>query len=217
MTGAVLIVGAGPGVGQAVARRFGREGHPIGLLARDVDRLSAQVRDLKGTGIHALSAAADILDVHALQEALTQLTDALGVPEVVLFSPLPDANLIKPVLNTTPADLGASLALNVIGAAAVVEAVLPGMRAADRGSLLFTTGSGALNPSADRAASAVTTTAATTYIRLLAGALASGGVRVHHVVVVGPVGPGLQHEPSTVAERLWQAHAGDGASYTEIR
>ncbi|WTX00170.1 SDR family NAD(P)-dependent oxidoreductase [Streptomycetaceae bacterium NBC_01309] len=33
MTGA-LVIGAGPGIGQAVARRFAREGLPIALIAR---------------------------------------------------------------------------------------------------------------------------------------------------------------------------------------
>ncbi|WP_219418967.1 SDR family oxidoreductase [Pseudonocardia nigra] len=213
--GPVVIVGAGPGVGDAVARRFGREGNPVGLLARDGDRLSAQARELDADGIRAAWAAADILDVDALQAALGQLMSSLGVPEVVLFSPHPDVDLIKPVLDTTPADLRNSLALNVAGAAAVVDAVLPGMRAG-RGALLFTTGSAGLNLTADRAASGITTTAETVYVRLLAEALAPAGVRVHPLVIVGPVGPGRRHEPSAVAERLWQQYAGLGDTYTEI-
>jgi hypothetical protein len=43
MKGTVTIVGAGPGVGAAVARRFGREGHPVALVARNRDRLDGTV------------------------------------------------------------------------------------------------------------------------------------------------------------------------------
>ncbi|KAA9159417.1 SDR family NAD(P)-dependent oxidoreductase [Amycolatopsis acidicola] len=214
--GPVLIIGAGPGIGDALARRFGREGHPVGLLARNDDRLAVQARELDTDGIRVAWAAADILDVDALRTGITQLTDTLGEPEVVVFSPHPDVNLIKPVLDTGPADLRNSLALNVVGAAAVVGAVVPGMRAKGRGVLLFTTGSGGLNPNADRAVSGVTTTAQTVYARLLAEALAPTGVRVHHVVIVGPVGPGRRHEPAAVAEHLWQQYAGNGDTYTEI-
>lgn len=35
----MAIIGAGPGLGAAVARRFGGEGHDIALIARDQGRL----------------------------------------------------------------------------------------------------------------------------------------------------------------------------------
>jgi NAD(P)-dependent dehydrogenase (short-subunit alcohol dehydrogenase family) len=34
----LLVVGAGPGLGLAAARRFGREGHPVGLVGRNTER-----------------------------------------------------------------------------------------------------------------------------------------------------------------------------------
>jgi short-subunit dehydrogenase len=110
------------------------------------------------------------------------------------------------VLDTSADDLGAALALGVVGAAATARAVVPAMVLAGTGTLLFTTGSGALRPTPDRAASAVTTTAVTAYVGLLHDALADTGVHVAHVVISGAVGPGLKHEPDTVAEELWRRH-----------
>jgi short-subunit dehydrogenase len=42
----VHIVGAGPGVGASVARRFARAGHPVGLIARNPRRLDDLARVL---------------------------------------------------------------------------------------------------------------------------------------------------------------------------
>lgn len=205
--GSLAVVGAGPGVGAAVARRFGREGLPAGLVARNRMRLDALVRDLVADGVPAAGAVADARRPEELRHALRELDAALGPPEVLCVSPLPDIDLIKPVLQTPPQELLASLELGVGAAATAALHVLPAMRERGRGTLLFTSGSGALTPSADRAASAVTTTALTTYVRLLHQALAPEQIHVTQLVVVGPIGPGLHHEPDTVAELLWQCHA----------
>ncbi|GAA0247585.1 SDR family NAD(P)-dependent oxidoreductase [Cryptosporangium japonicum] len=203
----VHIVGAGPGVGAAVARRFGRAGHPIGLIARNRSRLDALARDLTADGIDTQVCAADATDPAALAAALTELARRQGPAGVLCFSPLPDVSLIKPVVDTTPADLGAALALSVVGAAASVRAVLPAMRTTGRGSLLFVTGSAVVNPSADRAASAVAGFAEKAYLDLLRDALATTPIQVAHLVVKGAVGVGATHEPDTVADRLWRLHA----------
>ncbi|MYS81627.1 hypothetical protein GTZ85_15770 [Streptomyces sp. SID5474] len=44
--GAFVVVGAGPGPGAAAARRFGREGHPVGLIARSAESLEPIAADL---------------------------------------------------------------------------------------------------------------------------------------------------------------------------
>jgi short-subunit dehydrogenase len=217
MTGTVIVIGAGPGVGTAVARRFGAAGHAVGLIARNSDRLDGLVRDLAAEGISAGSAAADAGDPGQLGAALRELTDRLGPAEVLCFSPLPDIGLIKPVRDTTPDDLRASFQLGVVGAAAAVAEVLPAMHAAGRGTLLFTTGSGGLTPSAARAASGVTTTAAAVYVQMLHDELATEGIHAAHVVIVGPIGPGARHEPDTVAEHLWQRHIRRDDALTILR
>lgn len=216
-TAAVFVVGAGPGIGSAVARRFGREGHPVGLIARNRDRLAEQVVDLEHQGVRAHAAVADIRDVPALHRALDELTGRLGAPSTVLFSPHPDVSLIKSVLQTTAADLRESYELNVVGAAALVEHVAPAMRERGAGTLLFTTGSAGLDPQADRASAGITTSAETLYLRLLRQALQPDGVAVKHTVIVGAVGEGKTHEPADIAEHLWAQHTTRGTAFAVIR
>jgi short-subunit dehydrogenase len=217
MTGrrVVIIVGAGPGVGAAVARRFAREQYAVGLVSRTAARLDRLAADLReSTGASVATATADATDSTQVESAVAAITDELGPPTALCFSPLPDVGLIKPVLETSPDDLMASLRLNVAGAAAAVAAVLPAMADRGSGSLLFTTGSAALAPDARRAASAVTTTAASVYVSLLRDALGGTGVRVGHTVVVGPIGDeDGQHDPDDVAADLWRHHVGEADGF----
>lgn len=213
----LLVIGAGPGIGSAVARRFAREGYDIGVLARDLDRLVPLAAELQRFGVRAAAAAADIRRPDQLHDAMHELQMQLGPAEVMCFSPLPDVRLIKPVLETGPDALLSSLELNVIGAAAATAAVLPAMTRRGTGTLLFTTGSAALAPSPDRAASAVTTTAAATYLQLLHQALVPRGITVAHTTIVGPVGPGRQHEPDDVAAHLYRCHTGSRGGASVLR
>jgi short-subunit dehydrogenase len=218
-TGPIVIVGAGPGIGASVAERFAREGYAVGLVARNADRLAGTAGDLAArTGVRTATAVADATEPDQVRGALDRVIAELGTPSALCFSPIPDIGLIKPVLETRPEELMASLRLNVGGAAAAVESVLPGMLTAGRGSLLFTTGSAALTPDPARAASAVTTTAATTYIALLRQALDGSGVRVGHTVIVGPIDRDRDdaHHPDDVAADLWAHHEGRAAEFPSV-
>jgi short-subunit dehydrogenase len=214
--GPVHIVGAGPGVGASVARRFARAGHPVGLVARDPARLAALARILTADGIPTESCPADATDPAAVERALAVLAERQGPAEVLCFSPLPDVGLIKPVLETGADDLDRALALNVVGAAAAAQAVLPAMRTSGHGTLLFVTGGAVVHPNPDRAASAIVGSAQQTYAALLSQALADTPLHVAHLAVVGAVGTGLTHEPDTVADRLWQLHDTTAETYAVL-
>jgi NADP-dependent 3-hydroxy acid dehydrogenase YdfG len=213
--GAVIVVGAGPGVGAAVARRFGREGHPVGLVARDRGRLAAMAVELRAAGVAAAVATADARRPGDVRAALEALAAELGPPEVLCYSPLPALDTIKPVVDTTAEDLGAAFELGVVGCAAAVGATLPAMLAARRGSLLFTTGSAVIRPSAGRATSGVVNAAQATYFKMLHDALAADGVHVQHAVIVGAIGPG-GHDPDAIAQTLWRGHVERARALTVI-
>ncbi len=91
--GALFVVGAGPGIGAAAARRFGREGHAVGLIARNRERLDAETRTLTEEGIEAAYALADVGDADAVRAAIDALQERLGPAEVLCVSPLPAPSL----------------------------------------------------------------------------------------------------------------------------
>lgn len=204
--GAFVVVGAGPGLGAAAARRFGHEGYPVGLIARDAENLDKVAAGLISEGITTATESADATDEKALTAALDALRERLGPIEVVLFSPRPDLRWIKPVLDTAPSDIESALALSVVAGAAVVRAVVPDMRHQRHGTLLFTTGGAAVEPHRDRAVSGIAYAAESAYTRMLHDTLADDGVHVAQVTVVGPIGPGARHHPDEVAQELWRLH-----------
>jgi short-subunit dehydrogenase len=59
MPSSIIIIGAGPNLGAAVARRFGREGLSVGLVARDQHKLAAIEADLARHEIDAAYATAE--------------------------------------------------------------------------------------------------------------------------------------------------------------
>ncbi|MBK3574341.1 SDR family NAD(P)-dependent oxidoreductase [Streptomyces sp. MBT65] len=204
--GTFVVIGAGPGLGAAAARRFGRERHPVGLIARGAERLAAVADDLISEGVTTATEAADVTDAQALAAALGGLRERLGPIQAVLFSPRPSLTWIKPVLDTEPSDVASALSSSVVSAAAAVRAVLPDMRHRGHGTLLFTTGGAAAEPHRDCAVSGIAYAAESSYVRMLHDALADQGVHAAQVTVVGPIGHGARHEPDAVAQELWRLH-----------
>jgi len=202
----LVIVGAGPNLGAAVARRFGREGMPVGLIARDRTRLDALAAELAATGITADVATADIRDPASLSAAIGALTERLGPVEVLEYSPLPAREFMKPLLETTAEDVRGPLEFSVLGAVAAATAVLGPMLDAGSGTILFTTGGAAVNPNPLRAGVGISFAAEVAYARMLHDELRDRGIHVGHTAIGGRIAPGLDHEPDDVAEVLWRQH-----------
>jgi len=212
----IVIVGAGPNLGAAVARRFGREGMSVGLVSRNAGKLEELANVLNEEGVTADYAAADIRDAEALAGAIRSLAERLGPVEVLEYSPLPAKEFMKPILETSVEDLRGPLEFSVLGAVAAATAVLGPMVEAGSGSILFTTGGAAIKPYPERAGVGVSFAGEVAYARMLHEALAPKGVHVAHTAVAGRIAPGEDHEPDDVAELIYRHHAAPGAFQTLI-
>jgi NADP-dependent 3-hydroxy acid dehydrogenase YdfG len=206
----VVIVGAGPNLGLAVARRFGCEGMSVGLIARDAAKLEELANVLNEEGITADFAAVDIRDADALAAGIGSLAERLGPVEVLEYSPLPAKEFMKPILETGVDDLRGPLEFSVLGAVAAATAVVGPMIETGSGSILFTTGGAAIKPYPERAGVGVSFAAEVAYARMLHEELAKHGVHVGHTAISGTIAPGGDHEPDDVAEALWRHHADRG-------
>jgi NADP-dependent 3-hydroxy acid dehydrogenase YdfG len=202
----IIIIGAGPNLGAAVARRFGREGMPVGLISRNAGKLEALAGELRDYGLTADHAAADIRDAAALSAAIAALADRLGPVEVLEYSPLPAREFMKPILETTVEDVRGPLEFSVLGAVAAVTAVVGPMLDAGRGTILFTTGGAAINPYPLRAGVGISFAGEVAYARMLHEELRDRGIHVGHTAIGGRIAPGADHEPDDVAEILWRHH-----------
>src|SRR3954462_6907365 len=87
----LLLIGAGPGVGAAIARRFGREGFRATLISRG-EGLEDLAGGLRDEGMNVSPSVADVGDVEAYSATLRALYDAPGAPAVVVYN----ASLLAP-------------------------------------------------------------------------------------------------------------------------
>ncbi len=131
-----IISGGAGGCGAAAARLFATEGAAVGILDRDADRGTALVEDLRAQGHRAAFAAADVSDAAQVTAAVAALAGAHG-PANVLFNHA-GTIVIKPFLETTEADWDFLFDVNVKSMYLVTRAVLPGMLAQGKGSIVCT-------------------------------------------------------------------------------
>ena len=212
----IVIVGAGPNLGLAIARRFGREGFAVGLVSRTQAKLDDLASQLESEGVTAAGAAADIRDSDALTSAIRSLAERLGEVEVLEYSPLPAPEFMKPILETTVDDVRGPIEFSILGAVAATQAVVGPMRDAGRGTILFTTGGAAINPYPLRAGVGISFAGEVAYARMLHDELVDSGVHVAHTAIGGRIAPGMDHEPGDVADVLWSHHAERGAFQTRL-
>ncbi|MGW0792749.1 SDR family NAD(P)-dependent oxidoreductase [Streptomyces sp. NPDC002911] len=201
------LIGAGPGLGLAAARRFGAAGHDVALLSRSAQHQDNLVAELARENIHACGFTADVLDPASLTAALRQAADTLGPVEILQFSPVPRGDFMKPVLDTTAADLDDPLSFSVKGPLTCVNAVLPGMRELGRGTLLFVNGGSAVRPKASVAGTSIAFAAESAYAAMLHTALAPESIYAAQLIVPGAISPdSATSSPQALAELLYGLH-----------
>ena len=207
----IAIVGAGTGLGAAVAREFASHGFAIALISRNQDKLDALAEDLRTTGATAQGFAANVRDGQQLTAALQQAADELGSIEVLQYSPVPQSDFMKPVLDTTAQDLLAPVEQSVYGPVTAVQQVLPGMRELGRGTILFVNGGSAVRPAVKYAGTSLAFAAEGAYGELLHAALAEDGIHVSQLIIPGAIEPGdATNDPARIAETLWGIHQNGG-------
>lgn len=213
----IAIVGAGPGLGAAVARKFGREGFSVALISRDQSKLDALAAELEADGVTARGYAADVLDPSALESALVRSAADLGPITTLQYSPLPSRDYLKPVLDLTPELALEALQFSALGLIHAVRTVLPGMREMGDGSVILINGGTSVQARADFAGTSVAFPAESAYGEMLHGALESEGVRVRQLVIPGGI-PQLQlpNGIDDIAVRIWELHLGVGPFRTML-
>uniref|UniRef100_A0AAU3GMU3 SDR family NAD(P)-dependent oxidoreductase n=1 Tax=Streptomyces sp. NBC_01401 TaxID=2903854 RepID=A0AAU3GMU3_9ACTN len=203
------LVGAGAGLGLAAARRFGKAGHRVALLSRSAQHQDNLAAELAREDIDARGFTADVLDPASLTAALREAADTLGPVEILQFSPVPRGDFMKPVLDTTAADLDAPLAFSVKGPLTCVNAVLPGMRELGRGTLLFVNGGSAVRPNPKVAGTSIAFAGESAYAAMLHTALADENIHTAQLIVPGAISPDSEHSsPEKLAELLYGLHTG---------
>ena len=204
-TSLCAIVGVGPGLGLAIARRFGEAGLRVVLLARRADELAGHVADLRATGITAHAAPVDAADPFAIDATFAAIKAEHGAPDVLVYNAVASRPALPSAL--APAALLDELRVNVGGALASVQAVLPDMRARGRGTVLLTGGGLGIEPMPRLASLSLGKAALRNLGLSLHRELAEYGLHVAMVTVCGFIRPGTAFDPENLAQHYWELHA----------
>ncbi|MFF0015724.1 SDR family NAD(P)-dependent oxidoreductase [Streptomyces sp. NPDC005374] len=211
----IAIIGAGPGMGLAIARTFGSRGFDVALISRTKEKLQTLVDQLGQEGITAEAFPADVLDRPSLTAALDAVKARFGGIDVLEYSPAPHTpvpghTLVAPS-EATVDNLQPQIEYVFYGAVAAARAVLPAMREAGAGTLLFTSGGGSIDPVPMLGNVNPAGAALRNWVINLNKELAGSGVHAAHVAIgvwIGDGGP--EGFPTATADEIaplyWDLH-----------
>jgi len=195
------VLGAGPGVGQAVAKAFLERGYHVALCARNSEKLDGLCAEL---GDNASAWQLDVSKLDDLKLCLAEIAQKHGEIEVLHFN----AYSLTPGRGSrVDADkFSQSLAVNVTAALVASQAVIPAMKNLGKGSILFTGGGYALTPGAQVTALSVGKAALRALNQCLFQELSASGIHVATVTVCGTIAPSTAFDPTTIADSFLQLH-----------
>lgn len=204
----LLVVGAGPGLGLAVARRFAEGGYRVTMVARSTDDLDTLVESLADTGVDIDTLSADVGDSEELGARMTALYSKGEAPGVIVYNAVMGAP--DQLMSSSPAHLALAYAVDVIGAVVVAQSAAPAMRAAGSGTIVFTSGGFADHPVSALATVSLGKAALRSAATMLESDLKGDGIRVTALTIAGQIVPGTAFDPANIAKRYWEVvHSGD--------
>lgn len=176
MSKVIAVFGAGTGLGVSIARRFGREGFRVALVARRKDRLDTLVAELADEGIEAAAFSADLTEPAQVPAVVNAIRERFGRIDVVEYGPAPADLSFTSATRLDAAALKALIPLFLLTPVEVVQAVLPEMTERGDGAFLLTHGFSAVLPSAHFSGPGPVMAAARNYLYSLNAELTGTGV-----------------------------------------
>jgi NAD(P)-dependent dehydrogenase (short-subunit alcohol dehydrogenase family) len=218
------ILGVGPGLGSAVARRFAREGFAVALMARREESVAGVREEIEGDGGTALPVTTDATDPASVEAAFGWVRSELGNPEVFVYNA--GAFQMGGILEIEPERFDECFKANCAGAFYAARQVLPAMVEAGRGTILLTGATASLRGSARFSALAVGKFGLRALAQSMAREFGPQGIHVSHVIIDGQINTPRVREmssdreehtmlsPDAIAETYWRLHSQDHTAWT---
>jgi NAD(P)-dependent dehydrogenase (short-subunit alcohol dehydrogenase family) len=218
------VIGTGPGLGAAVARRFARERHAVALMARSQSSLAPALDEVKKLGARAAAYEVDATRASAVKDAFARARADLGPADVLVYNA--GAFKMGGILDFSPEEFDECWRANCAGALYAAQAVLPDMLAKKKGTILLTGATAAMRGSAKFACLAVGKFGLRALGQSMAREFGPQGIHVAHVVVDGQIdtprmrafAPDRPKEqilaPDAIAETYWHLHTQHPTSWT---
>jgi NAD(P)-dependent dehydrogenase (short-subunit alcohol dehydrogenase family) len=218
------VLGVGPGLGAAIARRFAGEGFAVALMARREESVAAVREEIEDSGGGALGVTTDTTNPDSVAASFQRVRAELGDPEVFVYNA--GAFQMGGILEVSPAKFDECFRANCAGAFYAAREVLPAMVEAGRGTILLTGATASLRGSARFSALAVGKFGLRALAQSLAREFGPQGIHVSHIIIDGQINtPRIQEmsperedltmlSPGAIAETYWQLHSQDRTTWT---
>ena len=211
----LLLVGAGPGLGMAVARRFAEGGYRVTLVARGTDALAELAGTLADTGSRIDTLSADASDPDDFGARISALFRGHGSPGLIVYNAVMGAP--DQLLTSSVSHLQVAYAVDVIGAIVVAQVAAPAMRAGGTGTIIVTGGGFADHPIPALATVSLGKAALRSAATMLGADLQADGIRVATLTIAGQIAVGTPFDPTSIAERYWEVVHSDDPWQAEFR
>ncbi len=178
---AVLVTGGATGIGESIVSHFARQGARVAFIDIQDDPARQLVDALTAEGCPApLYLLCDLTDVAALQASVRQAIATLGTVDILVNNAANDQR--HTIDDVTPAYWDNSMAINLRPHFFTIQAVLPAMRAAGRGSIINMSSISWMIPSTDVPLYVAAKAAIVGLTRTLAHELGPANIRVNAVL-----------------------------------
>lgn len=176
-----VVAGVGPGNGAAFARRFAAEGYAVALLARTTELGGKLAESLPDARAHAC----DVADASSVARAFDAVRRDMGDPEVLVYNA--GSGVWGSVEEATAADFESAWRVNTLGGFLASKQVIPSMKRAGRGSIVFVGATASRKAGPKSAAFSSAKGAQRSLAESMARALWPAGIHVSLIVVDGVV------------------------------
>ncbi|MDJ1132901.1 SDR family NAD(P)-dependent oxidoreductase [Streptomyces iconiensis] len=201
----IAVFGAGTGLGVSVARRFGREGFRVALVARRKDRLDALVEVLAGEGIEAVAFSADLSKPAEVPALVGAIRDRFGRIDVVEYGPISGEQGFTPAAELDAATLQDLSPILLFTPVEVVRAVLPEWTERGEGAFLLAQGYSAAQPMPHLSGLGPVMAATRNYLYSLNAELADSGIYVGALTIASLI---ARSEVSAAAQAAFESADG---------
>ncbi|KIH93811.1 short-chain type dehydrogenase [Sporothrix brasiliensis 5110] len=199
----IAIAGAGPGIGEAIARRFIQEGFAAALIARTEDKLKNMARQIEtdhGTG-SARYYVADLSEEDSVIASFRKVRVELGPVDVLVYNAGARRVNGRSILDTSSAEFDNFVKINLFGAFWSVKCVLPDMLKVGKGTIICTGATGSLRGMPGLSSFSPGKFGLRSLCQIITREYQSNGIHAAHIIVDGPVDGKLI---GGVMRRAWQ-------------
>jgi short-subunit dehydrogenase len=219
MSKSIAVFGAGPGLGQAVAHRYVREGYAVALVARRREPLDLLAKDLTSAGATAHVITADLSHTDATSRLAEQIRSKVGHLDAFYYAPTPDGGFV-PAVNLTPQHAQDFMPLSFYTLLALVQEFLPHMLKQGDGAILTAQGASSVQGLPNMSGPGPAQAAQRNYLQSLHAEVAGKGVYVGMLYIGAAIEHSAFHaemeKAKAAGDPVWEMPTADPAHLADL-